>query len=91
MVFIDPAIAGFIPEIPRIANQVILVWTRGGDAMSRDVKRTVAQFLNGVALAVLAAGAIGPVAMANAMLPSVVIAVAISLCLHGLALLVSAK
>ena len=59
--------------------------------MSRDVKRTVAQFLNGVALAVLAAGAIGPVAMANAMFPSVAAAIVISLCLHGLALLVSMK
>ncbi|MFK4810897.1 hypothetical protein ACI3KW_11855 [Devosia sp. ZW T5_3] len=59
--------------------------------MSREVKRTAAQFLNGMALAVLAAGAIGPIAMATAMLPSVAVAVSISLGLHGLALFVSAK
>lgn len=58
--------------------------------MSRDVKRTIAQFLNGVALAILAAGVIGPVAVANATLPSVIVAIAISVGLHGLALFVSA-
>lgn len=59
--------------------------------MSREVKRTAAQFLNGMALAVLAAGAIGPMATATAILPSAAVAVAISLGLHGLALFVSAK
>jgi hypothetical protein len=59
--------------------------------MSREVKRTIAQFLNGVALAVLVAGAIGPLAAATAVFPLVAVAVAVSLALHGLALLVAAK
>ncbi|UXN67889.1 hypothetical protein N8A98_02185 (plasmid) [Devosia neptuniae] len=56
--------------------------------MSREVRRTVAQFLNGVALSILVVGAIGPMAAATAILPSVAVAIAISLSLHGLALLV---
>lgn len=59
--------------------------------MSREVKRTIAQFLNGMALAVLVAGAIGPLATATAVLPLAAVAVVISLGLHGLALLTSAK
>lgn len=59
--------------------------------MNREVRRTAAQFLNGAAVAVLATGAIGPLAMATAIIPSVAAAVAVSLCLHGLALWVSTR
>lgn len=51
--------------------------------MSREVKRTAAQFLNGMALAVLVGAAIGPLAAASAVFPTVAAAIAISLGLHG--------
>lgn len=59
--------------------------------MSREVKQTVAQFLNGIALAVLAAGVIGPLAMGKVAPPVVAISTAVSLGLHVSAVLVAAN
>lgn len=59
--------------------------------MSREVKRTIAQFLNGIALAILAAGVIGPLAMGKVALPIVAISLAMSLGLHVSAVLVTAN
>ena len=56
--------------------------------MKRETRRTTAQFLNGLAIAILAAGAIGPTASGGPNLPIVIASVLAGLVLHGLALLV---
>lgn len=56
--------------------------------MKREIRRTTAQFLNGVAISILAAGAIVPAASGNINPPEVLASVLAGLLLHGLALLV---
>ena len=52
-----------------------------------EALRTVAQFLNGIAVAVLMAGVIGPLSLAAAQGPTVLISIAVAAALHGAALL----
>ena len=59
--------------------------------MKRETRRTTAQFLNGLAIAILAAGVIGPTASGGFSLPVVIASVLTGLVLHGLALLVVDK
>jgi hypothetical protein len=54
---------------------------------NREVRRAVAQFLNGVAVAVLVAGAIGPISAGAASGHSLIIATLVGAAIHGLALL----
>lgn len=54
--------------------------------MSKEVKRTIAHFLNGIAVAVLAAGAIGPAAIGGFSWGTAGIAVTVALVLHATAI-----
>ena len=56
--------------------------------MKREIRRASAQFLNGLAIAIVAAGAIAPTASGSPSLPIVLSSVFAGLVLHGLALLV---
>ncbi|ODT66013.1 MAG: hypothetical protein ABS75_28955 [Pelagibacterium sp. SCN 63-23] len=56
--------------------------------MKREIRRTSAQFLNGLAIAILAAGVIAPAASGSIRLPMVLASGLAGLLLHGLALLV---
>jgi predicted Fe-Mo cluster-binding NifX family protein len=54
--------------------------------LTREVRKTTAQFLNGVAVAVLVAGAIGPKAMGMFNWAQTTPVIIVSLAMHGLAL-----
>ena len=56
--------------------------------MRREIRRASAQFLNGLAIAIFAAGAIAPTASGSFSPPVVLSSVFAGLALHGLALLV---
>ena len=58
---------------------------------NREGRRTTAQFLNGVAVATLAAGAVGPLMSGSAVSTNVVVAIIAAVALHGLALVVSRR
>ena len=55
--------------------------------MKREMRRTSAQFLNGLAVAIVAAGAIAPTASGSFSLPVMFASGLAGLLLHGLALL----
>ncbi|HEY8577185.1 MAG TPA: hypothetical protein VIL88_12685 [Devosia sp.] len=57
--------------------------------MNRETRRTVAQFLNALAVAVLVAGVIGPLSLGVATAPTAVIAMFVGATLHALALFTS--
>ena len=54
---------------------------------NHEALRTVAQFLNGIAVAVLMAGVIGPLSLAAAQGATVLISISVAAALHGAALL----
>ena len=54
--------------------------------MSREAKRTMAHFLNGLAIAVLAAGTIGPAAIGSFSWGTAGLSLAVGLALHAAAL-----
>lgn len=59
--------------------------------MSREIKRTISQFLNGLAVAVFAAGVLAPLLQRSAELSQLLMPICLSLALHAVALGVSAR
>lgn len=57
--------------------------------LDREGRRTVAHFLNGVAVAILVVGALGPVASGDAAGASVAFTILAVAALHGLALIMT--
>lgn len=57
----------------------------------REGRRTTAQFLNGIAVATLVAGAVGPMMSGSAVATNVAVAILAAAALHGLALVVSSR
>ena len=55
----------------------------------RDGKRTAAQFLNGVAVAIVSIGILAPLVMGNTELRSIALALVLTGVVHGTALLIS--
>lgn len=63
-----------------------LRWMQEVTTMKREARRTTAQFLNGLAVAVLATGAIGPMASDKISMAVLVVSILTGGALHALAI-----